>query len=82
MNRVYIGGMNSHDWMALASVFVGGILGMISGVLLSEVVRLLANKNRRRKQIERIRVFGFRSVIRKALMGDRQPELELTSRHA
>ena len=72
--------MHPRDWLELALTIVCGSLALVVGAVLAELLRVLANRARRERQIERIRVYGWRQVIRKALTGDPQSELELQPR--
>lgn len=58
---------------------VSGALGLTFGALLVEAVRLLVNRKVRQRQLERVRVFGLKTVLRKWLFGDPQAELDLIS---
>jgi hypothetical protein len=71
-----------YSWIGLLEAIEFGFSTIIVGVMLVELVRLLANKAQRETLFTRIKVFGLRFVIRKALVGDRQPELKLRRHQA
>jgi hypothetical protein len=66
-----------YSWIGLLVAIVFGFSTIIVGVMLVELVRVLTNKVQRETLFNRIKVFGPRFVITKALVGDRQPELRL-----
>ena len=70
--------MKYRDWLSLLIAITGGAAGLTLGAVSVELLRLVLDKSRRQEQIQRIRVFGLKSVLRKALMGD--PRLELNLR--
>lgn len=73
--------MGYREWLSLLFAAVSGVVGMTTGVMLVELVRLAMNKARRERVLESIRIFGLRQVIWKALFEDPQGELELTKPH-
>ncbi len=67
--------------MSLLFAAISGVLGLTTGALLVEFVRLAMNNTRRERVLERIKIFGLRQVIWKALFEGPQEELELRKPH-
>jgi hypothetical protein len=73
--------MGYRVWLSLLFAAISSILGLTTGALLVELVRLAMDKARRERELERIKILGLWQVIRKALFEDPQGELELRKPH-
>ena len=73
--------MGYREWLSLLFAAVSGVLGMTTGVMLVELVRLAMDKARRERVLECIRIFGLKEVIRRALFENPQGQLDLRKPH-
>jgi hypothetical protein len=72
--------MHLGDWLSLLLSVVVGVLGLLCGVFSIELMRLLLNKERRERQIRRLRMYGLKHIIETEMSEHPQPDLDLRKR--